>query len=200
MRDRVWPAAKKHGFTRQGRRFYKENVNQDLVQIWFRPMASGRGYDSSLRVTMVLLQGISRRLEYRDAKPLPNEFSETGQWVWNPEIPIEFRRPHSVGIWDEMGQEGFEEAFEREAIDAWFPTMDQLIEPGSITRQLQNPDNKYPGRFIPRSDVSIALSLLNDGEFSTRTKSELVNLVATEGPVIADRIRAMFSEAPDVGS
>ncbi len=198
LRDRVWPVAKKHNFMRRGRRFHKENINQDLLQIWFRPTASGRGYDSSLRVTVVLMQGVIRRIRYRDAKSLPNEFSETGQWVWEPEVPTAFRYPYSSRIWDNMGQPGFGEAFGREATNVWFPMMDRLIMPGEITRQLQTPDNSYPGRFTPRSDVNIALSLLNDGNFTERTRPELKEIVTTGRPVIADRIRAMFPDASDV--
>lgn len=192
LRARAWPTVAARGYSRQGRRFYKENVNEDMVQVWFRPMLSERDDESSLRVSMVLQQGISRRIIHYNADPLPNTFSETGQWALTPEVPVRFRHPRSSVIWDDIEQQGFEEVFEEQLATVWFPLMDLLIEPGAISRELLDPSGQYPGRFTPRSEVNIALSLLNDRDFSSLSKSELVDLIVQGRPVIADRMRLMY--------
>ncbi len=160
--------------------------------MWFRILPSGNGYDTSLYVSMSLSQGLMRKISFGDIDPLPLEFSEFGQWSWTPDAAGPYRDRLSSDIWRDFTEPGVGEAIEELASTEWFPVMDQLIRPGVISAELQKPVSQLPGKFTPRSEVNIALSLLNDGNLSEQRKEELVRVVTEGRPIIADRILRIF--------
>lgn len=191
LRESVHQCAAQYQFIRRGRRFYKLNNNADIVQAWFRPIPTDGNYELGLHMRGSLLQRVFRQIRYGQVHTLPLEFSESGQWTWSPPVPVEHRYLGARDVWRDVTAPGVEDAIKELAHDSWFPTLDKVISPGFATMLLKDPSVEIPGK-VERSEVNLALSRLNDGDFTEHSMGQLLSVVVNGRPIIAERVLDLF--------
>ena len=195
LRDHIWPVAAAQGFARSGRRFFKLNANDDLVQIYFEP-AFGSTDEEHLRVSMWLRQGLARRHRgIREPTLIQDDHDPTGRWEWIPPSPAPYRPDGGdPNVWNGLSWPGIGSDLGREAASVWFPTMTAVIEPGALTQELRRPTGRFPGR-IRRSAAALAASLINDGGLPEPTVRLLLRQIAVDGPVWGETLRVRYEAA-----
>lgn len=190
LTERVWPRAEACGFRRRGRLCFKENVNGDIVMLFFRP--ADRWPDrTELRASIRLDQGISRRLRYgMQRDPLPIEFVDSGDWYWEPPVPFGFQSEHHPHVFDDITSWGAAATLDSVVTTVWLPIMDQVVVPGAMTADLRRVRSAFPGH-MSRSRLRLALSEFNDG-CSERSPDEIADIVSHTRPLAAQRLREGF--------